>query len=135
MSKSIESNKQFMLGNGLLAFGVFFIVFLFLYLGFRSEKKITTEQSFKDIYIINVTENFAGDSINIFINDSLLLAKKMDNSNIKFQINRFAEENMLMVVDCKTDLISPFNLSKEGGELSIDKKNGKIFFMYTENKK
>lgn len=135
MSKSIESNKQFMLGNGLLAFGVFFIVFLFLYLGFRSEKKVITEQSFKDIYTINVTENFAGDSINIFINDSLLLAKKMDNSNIKFQINRFAEENMLMVVDCKTDLISPFNLSKEGGELSIDKKNGKIFFLYTESKK
>ena len=39
MSKSIESNKQFMVGNGLLAFGVFFIVCLFLYLGFRSQKK------------------------------------------------------------------------------------------------
>ena len=39
MSKSIDSNKQFMIGNGLLAFGVFFIVFLFLYLGFRSQRK------------------------------------------------------------------------------------------------
>lgn len=133
MSKSIESNKQFMLGNGLLAFGVFFIVFLFLYLGFRSEKKITTEQSFKDIYTICITENFAGDSINIFINDSLLLAKTMDNHKIKFQVNRFSEENMLMLVDCKTDIINPFNLSKEGGEITIDKKNGKTFFLYKEN--
>ena len=133
MSKSIESNKQFMLGNGLLAFGVFFIVFLFLYLGFRSEKKIVPEQSFKDIYSITVTNNFAGDSLNIFINDSLLLSKKIADSNIKFQINRFAEENMLMVVDSKTDLITPFNLSKEGGEIIIDKKNGKTFFLYTEN--
>lgn len=133
MSKSIESNKQFMLGNGLLAFGVFFIVFLFLYLGFRSEKKIVSEQSFKDIFVINITKNFAGDSINVYINDSLLFAKNMDNSNIKFQINRFAEENMLMVVDCKTDLISPFNLSKDGGEITIDKKNGKTFFLFKEN--
>ena len=39
MSKSIESNKQFMVGNGLLAFGVFFIVCLFLYLGFVSVRK------------------------------------------------------------------------------------------------
>ena len=134
MNKSIESNKQFMLGNGLLAFGVFFIVFLFLYLSFRTEKKITAEQSFKDIYIINVTKNFAGDSINIYINDSLLFAQNMDNANIKFQINRFAEENMLMVVDCKTDIISPFNLNKEGGEIVIDKKNGKTFFTQKEYK-
>ena len=28
-NKSINSNKQFMIGNGILAFGVFFIVCLF----------------------------------------------------------------------------------------------------------
>lgn len=38
-NKSINSNKQFMIGNGILAFGVFFIVCLFLYLGFRNQSK------------------------------------------------------------------------------------------------
>lgn len=31
-NKSINSNKQFMIGNGILAFGVFFIVCLFFVL-------------------------------------------------------------------------------------------------------
>lgn len=43
------------------------------------------------------------------------------------QVNRFAEENVLMVVDSKTDALTPFNLSKEGSLVNIDKKNGKIW--------
>ncbi len=124
MSKSIESNKQFMVGNGLLAFGVFFIVCLFLYLGFRSQKKTGGEHTYKDIYEICLTKSFAGDSLNIFINDSLIMARTMNNADITFQVNRFAEENALMVVDAKTDIMTPFNLSKEGGKDTEEKKNG-----------
>lgn len=133
MSKSIESNKQFMIGNGLLAFGVFFIVCLFLYLGFRSQKKVVQEQSFKDIYEITITKSFAEDSINVFINDSLILAHKMGNADIALPINRFAEENVLMVVDCKTDIMTPFNMDKEGGKITVEKENGQIFFIYSKN--
>ena len=133
MSKSIESNKQFMIGNGLLAFGVFFIVCLFLYLGFRSQKKVVQEQSFKDIYEITITKSFAEDSINVFINDSLILAHKMENADITLPINRFAEENVLMVVDCKTDIMTPFNMDKEGGKITVEKENGQIFFIYSKN--
>lgn len=133
MSKSIESNKQFMIGNGLLAFGVFFIVCLFLYLGFRSQKKVVQEQSFKDIYEITITKSFAKDSINVFINDSLILAYKMGNADITLPINRFAEENVLMVVDCKTDIMTPFNMDKEGGKITVEKENGQIFFIYSKN--
>ena len=133
MSKSIESNKQFMVGNGLLAFGVFFIVCLvclFLYLGFRSQKKTGGEHTYKDIYEICLTKSFAGDSLNIFINDSLIMARTMNNADITFQVNRFAEENALMVVDAKTDIMTPFNLNKEGGKVTVEKKNGQIFFLY-----
>lgn len=127
MSKSIESNKQFMIGNGLLAFGVFFIVCLFLYLGFRGQSKTKKEQTFKDIYSISITQSFAEDSLNIFINDSLLFAKTMDNSSVKFQINKFSEENMLMVVDCKTDLMTSFNLNPKGSDITIEKRNGNVY--------
>ena len=133
MSKSIESNKQFMIGNGLLAFGVFFIVCLFLYLGFRSQKKVVQEQSFKDIYEITITKSFAEDSINVFINDSLILAHKMGNADITLPINRSTEENVLMVVDCKTDIMTPFNMDKEGGKITVEKENGQIFFIYSKN--
>ena len=52
-NKSINSNKQFMIGNGILAFGVFFIVCLFLYLGFRNQSKSNDkEKTFAGIYTV-----------------------------------------------------------------------------------
>lgn len=126
-NKSINSNKQFMIGNGILAFGVFFIVCLFLYLSFRTQR--TTEQTkvFEDLYTIRITDSFAGDSLSIYVNDSLLLNRTMDPSSITLQINRFADENALMVVDHKNDEITPFSLNPKGSLVSVEKKNGKIF--------
>ena len=126
--KSINSNKQFMVGNGILAFGVFFIVCLFLYLGFRNQRKSPDqEQAFDGQYTIELTGSFSGDSISIYINDSLLLSRTLDNTNLKFQVARFAEENMLMVVDNHTESITPFNLNPEGSFIRIEKRNGKVF--------
>lgn len=129
MSKSTESNKQFMIGNGLLAIGVFFIVCLFLYLSFRPQIKAGI-QTYKDIYEICLTKSFAGDSLNIFINDSLIMSRTVNNADITFRINRFAEENALMVVNANTDIMTPFNLDKDGGRVTVEKKNGQIFFLF-----
>lgn len=131
MSKSINSNKQFMVGNGILAFGVFFIVCLFLYLGFRFQKK-DGEQAFQDIYTVCVEKSMAGDSISVYINDSLLMNQTMTDADRKFQVCRFAEESMLMVVDNQTEEITPFNLNPKGSLIRIQKKNGKIFIEETE---
>lgn len=131
--KSINSNKQFMVGNGILAFGVFFIVCLFLYLGFRGQRKENgTQQAFKDIYTLQITGSFSHDSLAIYINDSLLIDRTMTESGVKLQVNRFAEESMLMVVNHKDDKITPFNLSPEGSLIRIEKKNGKIYIEETE---
>lgn len=131
MSKSINSNKQFMVGNGILAFGVFFIVCLFLYLGFRFQKK-DGEQAFQDIYTVCVEKSMAGNSISVYINDSLLMNQTMTDADRKFQVRRFAEESMLMVVDNQTEEITPFNLNPKGSLIRIQKKNGKIFIEETE---
>ena len=120
-----------MVGNGILAFGVFFIVCLFLYLGFRFQKK-DGEKAFQDIYTVCVEKSMAGDSISVYVNDSLLMNQTMPESDMKFQIRRFAEESMLMIVDNHTEEITPFNLSPKGSIVKIQKKNGKIFIEETE---
>lgn len=131
--KSINSNKQFMIGNGILAFGVFFIVCLFLYLGFRGQdKQEAGKQVFKDMYTISLTKNFAGDSISVYINDSLLMNRTMPDAEIKLQVNRFADESALMIVDNRNEEITPFSLNVKGSLVTVDKKNGKIFFEETE---
>lgn len=124
-NKSINSNKQFMIGNGILAFGVFFIVCLFLYLSFRTSKTDKTKVS-SDLYTIQIGNSFAGDSISVYVNDSLLLNCTMGSTALTLQVNRFAEENVLMIVDNKSDEITPFSLNPKGSIVNVEKENGKI---------
>lgn len=133
-NKSINSNKQFMIGNGILAFGVFFIVCLFLYLGFRGQSKNDDKtKTFEGLYAIEIADSFTGDSLSVYINDSLLFNSTLGSSSVKFQVKRFAEENTLMVVDNRTDEVTPFNLNAKGSQVQIQKKSGKIFIQETEN--
>lgn len=130
-NKSINSNKQFMIGNGILAFGVFFIVCLFLYLSFRTSKTDKTKVS-SDLYTIQIGNSFAGDSISIYVNDSLLLNCTMGSTALTLQVNRFAEENALMIVDNKSDEITPFSLNPKGSIVNVEKENGKIAIKESE---
>lgn len=130
-NKSINSNKQFMIGNGILAFGVFFIVCLFLYLSFRTSKTDKTKVS-SDLYTIQIGNSFAGDSISVYVNDSLLLNCTMGSTALTLQVNRFAEENALMIVDNKNDEITPFSLNPKGSIVNVEKENGKIAIKESE---
>lgn len=130
-NKSINSNKQFMIGNGILAFGVLFIVCLFLYLSFRTSKTDKTKVS-SDLYTIQIGNSFAGDSISVYVNDSLLLNCTMGSTALTLQVNRFAEENALMIVDNKSDEITPFSLNPKGSIVNVEKENGKIAIKESE---
>ena len=130
-NKSINSNKQFMIGNGILAFGVFFIVCLFLYLSFRTSKTDKTKVS-SDLYTIQIGNSFAGDTISVYVNDSLLLNCTMGSTALTLQVNRFAEENALMIVDNKSDEITPFSLNPKGSIVNVEKENGKIAIKESE---
>ena len=100
---SLNTNKQFMIGNGMLAFGVFAVIIIFLYMSFRFQRKADKVQTYEGVYNIELTNSFAGDSIAVYLNDSLLLDQIMPDANLKVEIKRFAEDNVLMVVDNKTD--------------------------------
>ena len=90
--KSINSNKQFMIGNGILAFGVFFIVCLFLYLGFRYQKKQGPEEgtpvASAEIYTICLEASMSGEDVAVYINDSLLLKRTLANEPTLLQVNK-----------------------------------------------
>ena len=42
---SLNKNKQFMKGNGMLAFGVFAVIIIFLYMSFRFTRHAYTVQT------------------------------------------------------------------------------------------
>lgn len=106
----------------------------FLYLGFRNQSKSNDkEKAFAGIYTVEIADSFTGDSLSVYINDSLLFNSNIGDAAVKFQVKRFAEESTLMVVDNHTDEITPFNLNPEGSQIAVEKKNGKIFIQETAN--
>ena len=134
--KSINSNKQFMIGNGILAFGVFFIVCLFLYLGFRYQKKQRPEEgtpvASAEIYTICLESSMSGEDVAVYINDSLLLKRTLANEPTLLQVNKFDDENALLIVNNRTDEVTPFNLSAESEMVSVNKVNGSYEFTATK---
>ena len=125
---SLNTNKQFMIGNGILAFGVLAVVIIFLYMSFRFKRDANKAVTYEGVYNIEVSKDFAGDSIAIYVNDSLLMNRTMPDASLKLEINRFAEGNVLMVVDNKTDKTTPFNLNPNGSKVIV-KKDGEAIYI------
>lgn len=117
-NKAINSNKQFMIGNGLLAFGIFFIVCIFLYISFKSTKK--EEQTFSETFVITIDKSIAPDSIAVFVNDSLLLRQSIRETTT-LMVKRFAESSMLMIANERTQATRSFNLNPETPKVKLRK--------------
>lgn len=121
MAHHLNTNKQFMVGNGILAFAVIFVVVIFIYMSLRMQRDKPAERHFAETYTINLTKGFAGDSISVLINDSLILTKQITQEPVSIEVERFAEQSALMIVNNKTEEVSIFDLSEKGGVYRFEK--------------
>ena len=67
MAHRLNTNKQFMVGNGILAFAVIFVVVIFVYMSMRLQREKQEECHFIESYTISLVKGFAGDSISLFV--------------------------------------------------------------------
>ncbi len=121
MAHRLNTNKQFMLGNGILAFAVIFVVVIFVYMSMRLQREKQQERHFIETYTISLVKGFAGDSISLFVNDSLVASKAMQEEPYTVEVARFAEQSALLIVDNRTELVSTFDLSERGGTYRFEK--------------
>lgn len=122
MAHRLNTNKQFMLGNGILAFAVIFVVVIFIYMSMRMQQEKQEERHFIETYTISLVKGFAGDSISLFVNDSLITNRIMPEEPYTVEVGRFAEQSALLIVDNKTELVSTFDLSERGGTYQFEKE-------------
>lgn len=111
-----------MVGNGLLAFAVIFVVVIFVYMSLRLQREKQTERHFIETYTIQLTKGFAGDSLSLFVNDSLIMNRRISTEPVAIEVGRFAEQSALMIVDNLTDEMSTFDLSEKGGVYRFEKE-------------
>ena len=116
MTHRLNTNKQFMIGNGILAFAVIFIVVVFVYMSMRLQRNKEADRHFIETYT-----GFVGDSLSLFVNDSLIMDKQISEEPVTVEIGRFAEESALMIVDNITEQVSVFDLSEKGGNYRFEK--------------
>ena len=121
MAHRLNTNKQFMVGNGILAFAVIFVVVIFIYMSMQQE-----ERHFIETYTISLVKGFTGDSISLFVNDSLISNKTIIKEPYTVEVGRFAEQSALLIVDNKTELVSTFDLSERGGNYQFEKEEDGI---------
>lgn len=126
MAHRLNTNKQFMLGNGILAFAVIFVVVIFIYMSMRLQQEKQEERHFIETYTISLVKGFAGDSISLLINDSLITNRVMPEEPYTIEVGRFADQSALLIVDNKTELVSTFDLSERGGTYQFEKETDGI---------
>ena len=55
MAHRLNTNKQFMVGNGILAFAVIFVVVIFVYMSLRLQREKEANRHFSETYSIQLT--------------------------------------------------------------------------------
>ena len=126
MANHLNTNKQFMIGNGILAFAVIFVVVIFVYMSLRLQQRKEGERHFAETYTITLEKGFTGDSVSILLNDSLLVNRKISKEPFSLEVKRFAEASALMIVDNATDKLSLFELSEKGGDYRFEKEGEEV---------
>lgn len=122
MAHRLNTNKQFMIGNGILAFAVIFVVVIFVYMSMRLQRDRQADRHFAETYSISLVKGFAGDSISLFINDSLITNREITQEPYTIEVGRFTEQSALLIVDNRTELVSTFDLSERGGSYQFEKE-------------
>ncbi|NDV64283.1 hypothetical protein [Bacteroides sp. 224] len=121
MAHHLSTNKQFMIGNGILAFAVIFIVVIFIYMSLRIAREKQLEKTYVENYTISLTKGFAGESVSVYVNDSLLWNQLITEEPVVLEVNRFADHSAVMIVNNETEIMSTFDLSEKGGNYSFIK--------------
>ena len=120
-----------MVFNAVLFIAVLAITAIFLYLSFALKRDADKKRSYQGSYHIEVAADFAGKSLSIYVNDSLLMNGILPDTITALDIDRFAEDHVLIVVDNETDTATPFNLNKEGSKVTIKKSGSEVTFKET----
>ena len=120
-----------MVFNAVLFIAVLVVCGIFLYMAYTFKRDANKKVTYEGRYHIEVSNDFAGENLSVYVNDSLLWNQAMPDTLVTLDIDRFAEENALLIVDNKTDIAIPFNLDKKGSKVVIKKQEGEIVFEET----
>jgi hypothetical protein len=120
-----------MVFNAVLFFAVLIVCGIFLYMAYTFKRDANKKVTYEGRYHIEMSEDFAKEDLSVYINDSLLWNQTMPDTLVTINIDRFAEESALIIVNKETDNAIPFNLDPKGSKVKVKKQEGEIVFEET----
>ena len=117
-----------MVFNAVLFIAVLVVCGIFLYMAYTFKRDANKKVTYEGRYHIEVSGDFSGESLSIYVNDSLLLNGIMPDSLTILDIDRFAEQSAILIVDNTTDNVTPFNLDPKGSKVVVKKQKDGIVF-------
>ena len=129
--KRYNPHQKFMVFNAVLFFAVLIVCGIFLYMAYTFKRDANKKVTYEGRYHIEISEDFAKEDLSVYINDSLLWNQTMPDTLVTINIDRFAEESALIIVNKATDNATPFNLDPKGSKIMVKKQEGEIVFEET----
>jgi hypothetical protein len=126
--KTARANNNFLLGSLVLIVLVMVTVVIFLFWAFRLDLK--KDNGFSGRYEIVLDRTTSGAPLSVYVNDSLLFSGT-PGAQLTLNVNRFAEESSLLVVDGTTDLVTVHELPAESSRVTVS-RNKEGFAFETE---
>ena len=124
--KRQNPHKNFMVFNAVLFIAVLVVCGIFLYMAYTFKRDANKKITYEGRYHIEVNNDFAGEGLSIYVNDSLLWDQTMPDTLVTIDVDRFTEESALIIVNKATDNATPFNLSPKGSKIMLKKQEGEI---------
>ncbi len=129
IARGRRANMNFLYGSVFFFFVIIVTIGLFSYFSLYKYWSKPGDKRFS--YEISFAPSFAGKAYSVYMNDSLLYTGAPVDADTLIRVNRFAEENALLVVNAATDGVSIIQIPdrgkillrlKEGGAVSADIK-------------
>jgi len=116
----LNTNKIFMRGNFLLAFLVILVVIIFTFMSLNFYKK-QGGHKYMEEYVFAISPELIGDSIAIYMNDSLLIQRHL-TKNDTLRVKKWEQNPSLLVVEYPSELVHPFTLDENGGQYMLSRR-------------
>lgn len=111
-TRSHGANMRFLFGSVFFFFVIIVTIGLFAY--YSLYKYWSKPGNVRFNYEISFSPSFAGRDYTVYLNDSLIYTGVPVNTDTVLRLNRFAEENALLVVERETDGVTILQLPSRG---------------------
>lgn len=117
------ANMKFLFGSVFFFFVIIVTIGLFAYFSLYKYWSKPGDKRFS--YEISFSPSFKGKYYTVYLNDSLLYEGTPVDTDTVLRLNRFAEDNALLVVEQATDGVSILQIPSRG-KIMLQLKNGSV---------